>query len=494
MNPGTQSQSHPEHRVPEVTRKSWFRSHSEIRVPGVTRKSAFPGLLVPGVTWNSGPPWSPRNTDPRSHRDSGFPGSRSYGWIRETRDPGDSGNLEFRVTRGTWNSGWLGELGFPDESGNTVRSHQEHRVPGVNRTNWSRSHRISVFPEPPTTPRSRSQGNSGNTEFRVILGTRSSCWLREPGFPDYPWNVKFRKTPGAEIPVDSGNPEFRWLQELQVTRNSDSRSRPEIQKPVNPEYRVTSGTRSPGNPELRVTTGTKSSGRLWDWVPGITRNSGFPELRVSESSGTPVSRSHEWLRVSAVRVTGFPVVTRNSGFPESNRTLGSRNHPDLRIPESTATPCSPRDRNSRFPSSLPGVTGNSGFRETPGIPGFGVTMNSGFSELHGTPCSHSHPELWVPEVNGTPGTRSPGNAGLRLSPGTRISGWLRERGVPDDCGIGFPGFTRNSGFPVSYGNPGDRYHQNAAFPHWVPEFSRNYRFPESSGPPGFGVTRNSGFP
>ena len=258
---GTQSQSHPEHRVPGVKRYSWFLSHKELRVSGATRKSGFPGLRFPVVTRNTWVPKSPATPGFQVPEVLGDSGTLITGWLWEPGVTGDSGNPEFRVTPGI-----------------QYQSHQEHRVPGIARTYW--------FPQSPGNPCSRS-----HPELRVIGTPRSRNHqeLRVNGVALNPRIARLR-VPGITL-----NPGFPWPHFLGVPRYSEST-----------EFRVTPVTQfqsheelwlaeSPGTPGSRIQPELRVPG-----VPGDSRN---PEVLVTWN------RSSEWLHKTEVPVNpedGFP--------------------------------------------------------------------------------------------------------------------------------------------------------------------------------------------
>ena len=125
--------------------------------------------------------------------------------LRETGVSGESlsGNLEFRFTPGTWKNG---DPESPGSAGS--RSRPEIRVAGVAL--------ISGFPESP-----RILGvtrKNGNSEFRVIQGTRSYGRLQEPGVPGDSCNAGWIR---EHVPGYSGNPGlFREPGVTQGTRST----------------------------------------------------------------------------------------------------------------------------------------------------------------------------------------------------------------------------------------------------------------------------------
>jgi len=137
-------------------------------------------------------------------------------------------------------------------------------------------------------------------------------------------------------------------------------------------------------------------------VPGITGNSGSPEL-----PSPPGYRSHNKLRYH-----GFTRSTRSSrtkaedsGFPESLGTLGSRRHPDLRVLIVTLTPLR-FPKPPRTPSSLshrelrvPVVARNSEFSDSPSNPGSGFARKAVFPDPARTAVFQIHQELQIFLVN-----------------------------------------------------------------------------------------------
>jgi len=173
----------PESRVTPGTRSR--ESHPGIfRLP---RNSGFPA----DVTRNSGFPDSPWTTGSRSH--PGFPespwtaGSRCSGRLWKPRVPGDSSNLEFRLTPvpGVLGDSGTSEFRLTPSTRSSVLL-GEPEVPGE-------------FPQFLLTPGTRSclrlpgvLGYSVNTDFRATQGNRRSGRLQELGFPGDFWNAEFR--------------------------------------------------------------------------------------------------------------------------------------------------------------------------------------------------------------------------------------------------------------------------------------------------------------
>ena len=155
-------------------------------------------------------------------------------------------------------------------------------------------------------------------------------------------------------------------------------------------------------------------------VPGVTRNSGFPEIRV-----TPVTQSSGWLRKPGLtgdsgntKVWVIPG-TRRSGWVQQPGVPGDSGNPEFRVTPGTrgswwlGEPVIP-DVSGKPELRVPGFTRNCGFPKSPGIPGSrshqelrvpgitrnhpefrvtGVTHNSGFPETPGTPCSQG--DSWI---------------------------------------------------------------------------------------------------
>ena len=330
MNPGTECVN-PEFRVTLGTRVPCDSGNTELWVIPGTRSSGWLG--EPGVPGELGNPEfhvTPGNREPRWLR------SPEFGVIPVT----EFGNPEFRVTPVTRNSGSLGEHGVPGDSGN------QNREPGFS-------------------------GDSGMTEFRMTLGTRSSGWRWKPGFS---------VTPEPGVQGDSGN---------------RTRSSVWLRNPVPVDW---------VNPELHVTP--------WNRSDSSTRSSGWFGLR---NLGTWRS---DWLREPRVpRDSGNTEFLVNSGNPEFHVTQGTRSSEWLRKP------------------GVPGDSGNLEFHVTPqpgfqvdsgnqirklGFPGDYVMQ-----EFRLTPWSRSSGWLWEPEVPVTPGNRNY----VRLKE-YRVPGWLRILGVP----------------------------------------------------------------
>jgi len=294
------------HQEPEV---SCDFGKTEFRLTQVTRSSGWlRELEVPG--------------------DSAKPdGTQSSGWLREPGVPSDSENPKIRVTSGTRSSRWLIELGVPVDYGNPdgARRYVWFREPGASGDSEN-TESGSLRLQDPEVP-----GKSGNQDFLVNPGTRSSGWRQELGFLTDYWNLAFRLTrwtwslgwlrePG--FPGESGNQKIRenqgtrssgwfrnsefwvshWTRVTMGTRIFGSLRKPRVQGDSenvkwasgncgNPEFRVNPGTRSTGwirDPGVPGFMGTRRS--VWLREPGVSGDWGKTQFRVTPGKKFRVTR------------------------------------------------------------------------------------------------------------------------------------------------------------------------------------------------------------
>ena len=324
--------------------------------------------------------------------------------------PGDSGNPDFRVTQGTRSYGCVkwpgnrGESGKPEFWANqgtrSSKWFREHGILWVTLRNlssrWLRELRVPDNPREPGV-----EGDYGNTDFRVNAGTRRSGWLRETGDPGDSWKQELRWLRKHGFPGDSENqePGFGWLREPGVpvvSKKTDFRAFPGSRSSEwlreqgfpgdcrNPVFQVTPGT--PGQAELRVTSVTRRSG----WFREKEFYGRMGEIGILRA--TTGTRSSVWLRGHG----GSDV----SGHPELWDTPGTR------ISERFGEPGDRGD--SGDPESSLWIWETWMLRETTG------TRRSVLLWEHGIQSDFRNTEL-------------------RVTLGTRSSGWLRETSTPVCC-------------------------------------------------------------
>ena len=195
----------------------------------------------------------------------------------------------------------------------------------------------------------------------------------------------------------------------------------------------------------------------------------------------------------------FRTAHRNSRFPESSGTAGSWSNPELRVPWVTWNLGSRIQQEHRIPPSypelwVPWIIRNFVFPKSsvtqvslihPELRGPGVTRNSGFSGSLGTTCSSSHPEYLTPGFRISWWVREPG---FPFCPGARCSEWFRETGILRVT----PG-ARSPGCLREPGDPGDSVNSESML---TPRTRSSVWFRESvvpgdSGNPEFFLTRET---